>query len=215
MAQEIIKEKAAQIVDRFPWGFYITEEHRPQLTSMMEEYLEADTYDNAGEVLKKFKHALYDNVGNDTPLPVLNWLRYKVPFWVLTIGKAWLDIHGPRHTREEVMKIAADFWCEQIFDKHIQNIGCNSDVRDKAWYLIAEYYGKLFDESLPNMFHRGLRGGAICGVLCCDELYGILKDAGVKESDIFSIVPISAFLDIRDLDKSLVGESGIGNVIVL
>ena len=132
------------------------------------------------------------------------------------------------------MKLAADFWCERIFDSSRQDNGDNSgagvfgmmmasmlksdsmkkqdsSVRDKAWYLIAEYYGKVFDKTLPNRFENGLS----VDYHPCQELHDILKEAGVNERDIDCIVPIKTHLSLRDFDKSLVGTSGYRNFVDL
>lgn len=234
------KEQAAQIVEQFPWGHYITEDLRPQMTLMVEMYLEAGTFKQAQDAYNKFMSAYYyqsydrDIRKGKNMMIVDGWYYDSVAKWKESLNQAWLDIHGPRHTREEVMKIAADFWCERIFDSSRQDNGDNSgtgvfgmmmasmlktdsmrkqdsSVRDKAWYLIAEYYGKVFDKTLPNRFEDGLSVDYNPG----EALYNILKEAGVNERDIDCIVPIKTHLWLRDFDKSLVGTSGYRNFVDL
>lgn len=87
----------------------------------------------------------------------------------------------------------------------------DSFVREKAWYLIAEYYGKVFDKPHPNLFEDELR----VDYHPCEALYNILKEAGVNERDIDCIVPIKTSLSLRDFDKSLVGRDGYRNFVDL
>lgn len=234
------KAKAAKIVEQFPWGHYITEELRPHLTIMVEMFLEADTFCHAQEEYNNFMNGYYwpslnrdTQNGIDTKL-VNHWYYRDVQHWKEHLNQTWLDMHGPRHTREEVMKIAADFWCKRIFDSCRQDNGDNSDigvygmimasmqkinsmnkqnasVRDKAWYLIAEYYGKVFDKTLPNNFEHGLS----VDYYPCQALHDILKEAGVDDRDIDCIAPIKTSLSLRDFDKSLVGTSGYRNFVDL
>lgn len=210
MAQQ---EKASQLVGQFPWGHYITEDLRSQMTLMVEMYLEADTFNHAQDAYDKFMNAYYrqpffrDIKNGKNMMVVDDWYYQHVDKWHRSLKQAWLEIHGPRHTRDEVMKIAADFWCERIFDSSRQD----SSVRDKAWYLIAEYYGKVFDKTIPNCFE----GGLIVDYNPCEELHNILKEAGLDERDIDCIVPIKTRLSLRDFDKSLVGTSGYHNFVDL
>ena len=237
MAQQ---EKASQLVGQFPWGHYITEDLRSQMTLMVEMYLEADTFNHAQDAYDKFMNAYYrqpffrDRKNGKNMMVVDDWYYRHVDKWHRSLKQAWLEIHGPRHTRDEVMKIAADFWCERIFDSSRQDNGDNSNagflgmmmasmlksnsmkkqdssVRDKAWYLIAEYYGKVFDKTIPNCFEDGL----IVDYNPCEELHNILKEAGLDEIDIDCIVPIKTSLSLRDFDKSLVGTSGYHNFVDL
>lgn len=237
MAQQ---EKAAQLVEQFPWGYYITENLRQQMTLMVEVFLEADTFDHAQEAYNKFMIAYYyqpsdrDRRNGKDMKAVNNWHFDSEYKWKKSLDQAWLEIHGPRHNREEVMKLAADFWCERIFGSARQDNGDNSDtgflgmmmasmlktdsmkkqdssVRDKAWNLIAEYYGKVFDKTLPNRFEDELS----VDYHPCEALYNILKEAGVNERDINCIVPVKTSLALRDFDKSLVGTSGYRNFIDL
>lgn len=230
------KEQAAQFVEQFPWGHYITEDLRPQMTLMVEMYLEADTLNHAQDAYNKFMDPYYyqpfvRDIRNGKKISdVSDWYYDHVDKWRRSLDQAWLEIHGPRHNREEIMKLAADFWCERIFDSSRQDNGDKSDtgilgmmmvsmlktdsmrkqdssVRDKAWYLIAEYYGKVFDKTLPNNFEHGLS----VDYYPCQELHDILKEAGVNERDIDCIVPIKTHLSLRDFDKSLVGTSGYRN----
>lgn len=234
------KAKAAHIVEQFPWGHYITEQLRPQLTSMVETYLQADTFEHAQEAYNKFMNEYHHQPLHDDPKDyaekrvIFNWYFDNVYSWKDILNQAWLDFHGPRHTRDEVMKIAADFWCERIFDSSRQDNGDNSDtgilgmmmasmlktdsmdkqdasVRDKAWHLIAEYYGKVFDHSTSNRFENGLS----VDYHPCKHLYDILKKAGVEEGDIDRIVPFKTNLSLRDFDKSLIGTAGYRNCIDL
>lgn len=237
MAQQ---EKATQFVEQFPWGHYITEDLRSQMTLMVEMYLEADTLNHAQDAYNKFMNAYYyqpydRDIRNGKKMSVVDdWYYDHVDKWQRSLNQAWLEIHGPRHNREEIMKLAADFWCERIFDSSRQDNGDNSStgclsmmmasmlktdsmrkqdssVRDKAWYLIAEYYGKVFDKTLPNRFEDGLS----VDYHPCGALYNILKEAGVNEIDIDCIVPIKTYLSLRDFDKSLVGTSGYRNFVDL
>lgn len=234
------KEKAAQIVEQFPWGFYILENLRQQLMLMVEMYLEADTLAHAQELYNKFMNAYYypsydrDIKKGMDMASVRNWYFEDVYHWKGTLDKAWLDIHGPRHTREEVMKIAADFWCERIFDRTLQDAGTDSEsalfamalatglksdsmkrqsssVREKAWHLIAEFYGKVFDKDPSVRFADGL----YVDYDPSQRLYDILVEAGVKPIDVRMIVPYKTSLSLRAFDKSLVGTSGYRNFVDL
>lgn len=234
------KDKAEQIVGQFPWGWYITEELRPQISIMVKMYLEADTFEHALESYNKFINAYYyssfdrDIKKGMDMAPVSNWYFEDVAQWKDTLNQAWLEIHGLRHTREEVMKIAADFWCERIFDRWVQNAGADSEasvlamalaaglksdsmerqsssVRDKAWYLIAEFYGKVFDKDPSVRFADGLYVDYDPSQI----LYDILVEAGVRPDDVQCIVPYKTSLALRDFDKSLVGTSGYRNFVDL
>lgn len=234
------KDKAEQFVGQFPWGWYITEELRPQISIMVKMYLEADTFEHAQESYNKFMNAYYypsydrDIKKGMDMAPVRNWYYEDVCNWLYTLNHAWLEIHGPRHTREEVMKIAADFWCERIFARCVQDAGADSEasvlamalatrlksdsmkrqsssVREKAWYLIADFYGKVFDKDPSVRFANGL----YVDYDPSDRLYDILVEAGVKPDDVRWLVPHKTSLSLRDFDKSLVGTSGYRNFVDL
>lgn len=228
--------KVAEIISQFPWGFYIVEDMRPQLTSMVEKYLEADMFKQANEAYYDFMQVYYAKELKETDKElrrqITHWLVYSVDCWREDLRKAWLDIHGPRHTREEVMQIAADWWCERIFGTCLQDNGDDTPegrfgmsmatrlksnamnhqstaVRTKTHTLIMEYYGRIYDD--PKSYERGLD----VDYAPCANLRTILLNAGVDEKDIDSIVPFKTGLALRDFDKSLVGTAGYRNFVDL
>ena len=234
------QETVTKIVDQFPWAYIITEATRPQLTDMIKSYLEADTFDNASRIYMNFMTEYFydplksiDHKSAEYTL-IVDWFYDKVNKWDDLLRQSWLDIHGPRHTRDEIMKLAADFWCERIFDSIVQDNGDTTEggeffmvvssllksksmknqlpaVRAKAWSLIAEYYGKLFDCSLANDYENGLS----VDYYPCESLHDILVNAGVDEKDVNRIVPFKTYLSIRRFDKTLVGTSGYGHLVYL
>lgn len=59
-----------------------------------------------------------------------NWLRFSdiEGVWghcrrMLRLSEEWANINGKKHTDEEAAKIAADKWCELLFDWHLQDNG--------------------------------------------------------------------------------------------
>lgn len=234
------QETVTKIVDQFPYAYIITEATRPQLTDMIKSYLEADTFDHASRISTNFMtEYVYDPLKSIDHKSaeytlIVDWFYDKVCKWYNLLRQSWLDIHGPRHTRDEIMKLAADFWCERIFDSAVQDNGDTTEgggffmavssllksdamnnqlpaVRAKAWSLIAEYYGKLFDRSLANNYEDGLS----VDYYPCESLHDILVNAGVDEKDVNSIVPYKTSLSIRRFDKTLVGTSGYGHLVYL
>lgn len=53
---------------------------------------------------------------------------------MLNSSYAWVEINGKAHTEEEAAKIAADKWCEILFDWHFQDNGASNEDHGGGFY---------------------------------------------------------------------------------
>lgn len=100
-----------------------------------ESLSEAESY--LYRVLGDYIDGSYDKIDHDLSYEeqkktdaYKNWLRFSdiEGVWghcrrMLRLSEEWANINGKKHTDEEAAKIAADKWCELLFDWHLQDNG--------------------------------------------------------------------------------------------
>lgn len=154
---------------------------------------------------------------------------YDLYTWTKYASASYLNIKGQKHTFEEACQLAANKWCEMIFNFHLQDNGAiNEDHAGGFWACalatamkndsikeITEDVIKKVNEEFYKYYFNHCRyidkedgwTGHIepyCDYGPNTPLYDILENGGVSKKHINSLCPWKTGIEIDENDNSVI-----------
>lgn len=149
--------------------------------------------------------------------------------WIKFVEEYFLEIKGMRRTFEEACKLAADKWCEMLFDLMLQDNGAINEMHGGGFYacalgtflkeksreniteeMIEKTWQNLYDYYKGgSMYHNKESGYNHKIDLYCDyypnaPLDEILEHSGIPENVRRNICPWKSGVQIDDKDNAVV-----------
>jgi hypothetical protein len=164
---------------------------------------------------KEYYHYL-DNYEDENILSLYEWSKYA--------GFNYINHKGKRRTFEEACQIAADKWCEMLFNFHLQDNGAINEDHGGGFYACAlatvlkNEANKDITEEMINNTNKNLYEyyhnyciyedkypiSPYCDYDPNRPLYDILQKSGIPEKKIRSICPWKTGIDIDENDNAVV-----------
>ena len=164
---------------------------------------------------KEYYHYLH-NYEDDNFLDLYSWSKYA--------SANYIEHKGKRRTFEEACQIAADKWCDLLFQWHLQDNGAINEDHGGGFYACAlatvlknEANKDITEEMITNtnknlyeyyhnycIYEDKYQISPYCDYDPNRPLYDILEKSGIPEKKIRNICPWKTGIDIDENDNAVV-----------